>query len=89
MLKALHLAEANATLLSMKFKEYYKGLTASQKRTLAERLHTSPEYLSQICSGHRFAGLKLVRSIQPATRGKVKYHELPMKPLDDALTVSF
>jgi len=73
----------------MEFKKHYKSLTATQKKELAERLHTSPEYLSQLCSGHRFAGLKLVRSIQPATRGKVKYHELPMKPLHDELKVSF
>lgn len=85
----LRLAKASAILTSMKFKDYYKGLTADQKRELAKRLQTSPEYLSQLCSGHRFAGLKLVRSIQPATRGKVKYHELPMKPLHEELKVSF
>jgi len=73
----------------MKYKKYYATLNREQKKTLAERLHTSPEYLAQLNSGMRYAGLKIVRAIEPATDGVVAMHELPLKPLPSSMVVSF
>ena len=75
--------------LSMNFKSYYATLNREQKKILAERLDSSPEYLRQIYKGQRFAGLKIIRAIEPATRGAVKFNEMPMKPLPPKLRVSF
>jgi len=73
----------------MDYKKYYATLGREQKKQLAEKLHTSPEYLGQLNSGMRYAGLKIVRAIEPATDGAVGMHELPLKPLPKSMEVSF
>lgn len=37
----------------MDFKDYWDGLAPDAKHKLAERLHTSYHYLSQLANGHR------------------------------------
>ena len=80
---------AFAIMESMKFNDYYATLSEEQKKILARRLQTSPAYLYQLSTGHRFAGLKLIRAINHATDGAVEFYEMPMKPPPKGLEVLF
>jgi DNA-binding transcriptional regulator YdaS (Cro superfamily) len=47
----------------MKFADFFRNLTADQKRNMAERLGTSVAYLFQIASGHRRASTDFAQAI--------------------------
>jgi len=51
----------------MKFAEYYKRLTPSEKTELAKKLKTSKAYMSQLYTGHRQPGGKILKYIWEAT----------------------
>jgi DNA-binding transcriptional regulator YdaS (Cro superfamily) len=53
------------------FHDYYKSLSSDEKAKLAQSLGTSKPYLSQLATGHRFPGRKILLGISAATLGKV------------------
>jgi len=87
--RSLKFSLAFAILVAMKFKSYYATLNEEQKKVLARRLQTSPAYLYQLSTGHRFAGLKLIRAINHASDGAVEFYEMPLKPPPKGLEVLF
>lgn len=87
--RSLKFSLAFAIMVAMKFKSYYATLNEEQKKVLARRLQTSPAYLYQLSTGHRFAGLKLIRAINHASDGAVEFYEMPLKPPPKGLEVLF
>lgn len=60
----------------MRFKKYYKSLSAEDKKDLADRMNTSLAYLSQLANGHRKAGAKILLQIESSTGGLVSAVEM-------------
>jgi transcriptional regulator with XRE-family HTH domain len=49
-------------------------LATRRKKDFAEKLGTSPSYLSQLLSGHRKPGRKMMLKIQESTDGAVDFN---------------
>jgi DNA-binding transcriptional regulator YdaS (Cro superfamily) len=47
-----------------------------RRKKLAKAVKRNPDYLRQVAAGYRLAGAKLCLSIEQATDGLVKRHEL-------------
>jgi DNA-binding transcriptional regulator YdaS (Cro superfamily) len=60
----------------MEFKNYYKKLSAEEKRELSKKLDTSRFYLSQLANGKRKAGAKYLLAIFDATNGEITPQQL-------------
>ena len=58
------------------YAHYWRELTEVQRKSLAERLKTSTEYLRLVLSGHKKAGPLLAKKLDKETDGKVKKDQL-------------
>ena len=54
--------------MELEFKDFFSGLTADEKKELAEKAGTSVAYLSQLANGHRKAGLASVTQLTQADK---------------------
>jgi len=60
----------------MNFNEYYNSLDSGEKSKFAKRLGTSKAYLSQINTGFRQAGRKIIEKINVASEGNITIQEM-------------
>ncbi len=60
----------------MTFKEYYRSLSAIEKRRLARFLRTTVPYLNHIAFQRRLPGFRLCQKIEDYSEGQVTRHEL-------------
>ena len=60
----------------MNFKDFYKKLSAEEKRELGKNANLSLQYLSHLANGHRNAGLKMIIRLEKATNGALTRAEI-------------
>lgn len=58
------------------FKKWWRGLTAVQKRQIAKKAKTIPNYLDQIAVGSRKLTVEMAARIEEVTGRKVKRGEI-------------
>lgn len=60
----------------MSFRSYYRKLNAKEKKELSEKMKVSIGFLSQLSTGHRKAGVRVIAKLEKATNGVLTRAEI-------------